>query len=198
MIDFRKSVKKSLFYDRQQYIEFLNDDFTPSVKWYGVSFQLPGVFEGKDIGLDRFVEVYECWFKNIVISLDNGSHWIVNHDRKGLNWLPNDEDNLTSLRALFKERNIPNTFKGALVFTMDDLLAFTKDLISYPYAVFNEDGLLYADLDISHTELPFIIKISGHLCIDFLSTDQKLLREVATKNLSSQFIIKEYRGTLLG
>lgn len=198
MIDFQKSVTKALSYNRKQYNEFLNDDFTPSVKWYGVSFQLPGVFEGKDIGLNKFVEVYECWFKNLVISLDNGSHWIVNHDRKDLNWLPNDEDNLTSLRTLFKERNIPNTFRGALVFTMDDLLAFTADLISYPYAVFNEDGLRYTDLDISHPELPFIIKISGHLCIDFLSTDQKLLKEVAGENPSNRFIIKEYRGTLLG
>lgn len=83
-------------------------------------------------------------------------------------------------------------------FLNDDLLTFTKNLISYPYAVFNEDGLRYTDLDISHPELPFIIKISGHLCIDFLSTDQKLLKEVAGENPSNRFIIKEYRGTLLG
>ncbi|MNR43714.1 hypothetical protein D3C85_1623630 [compost metagenome] len=66
--------------------------------------------------------------------------WIVNHEDKDLEWLPNNEDNLISLRTLFKERGIPNTFKGAIIFTKDDLLKFSKDLISYPYSVLNKDG----------------------------------------------------------
>jgi hypothetical protein len=131
------------------------------------------------------------------LQLGNASFWVVNYDRDS-KWFPNDEDNLTSLRTLFKQNNISNKFKGALIFTTGDLLKFSKDLIAYPIAVFNEHGLLYNDLDISHGELPFIIKISGHSNIDFLSTDKELLRKVVGENRSSLFIVREYRATSLG
>ena len=197
MIEFKRNVDKELPYDRKEYIESFDDDLDSSIKWYGVSFQLPGGSEGKEIGLTKFVEVYEGLFKSVVLKLNNGSFWIVNHDDKDLNWLPNDDNNLSYLRTLFKEKNVPNTFKGALVFTTDDLLEYSKDLISYPYAVLHKDGFLYKDLNVSHGELQFIIKISGHLNIVFLSTDQELLREVVNVNSSSSFIVKEYRGTSL-
>jgi hypothetical protein len=77
--------------------------------------------------------------------------WIVNHDDKDWKWFPNDEDNTTSLRTLFKCNNIPYSFKGALTFTTDDLLKFSRELISYPYTIFNKEGLLYSNLDISHS-----------------------------------------------
>jgi hypothetical protein len=189
MIQFNKKVKELLPYDRKQY-KLLS-------KWYGISFQLPGVFEGKDIGLEVYLEAYEDLFKNIITKLDTGLPWIINHDYIDEYWFPNDEDNLSSLRALFKENNIPTTFKGALILMKDDLLKFTKDLISYPYAVFDKKELLYDNLDISHGEKQFIIKISGHLNIDVLSTDDELLRRVVSENCSSKFIIKEYRGTKL-
>ncbi len=63
--------------------------------------------------------------------------------------------------------------------------------------MFHEDGLLYSNLDISNDKLNFIIKISGHSNIDFLSTDKKLLKKVADENSSNSFCIKEYRGTSL-
>lgn len=94
----------------------------------GVSFQLPGVFEGKDIGLEIYLEVYEDWFKSIICKLDDGSQWIVNHDFIDEDWLPNKQNNLKTLRSLFKQNSIPNTFIGALIFTTDDLLKFSKDL----------------------------------------------------------------------
>lgn len=61
-------------------------------------------------------------------------------------------------------------------------------------AVFNEERLLYKNLDISHDVLPFIIKISGHGNIDFLSTDKAVLKKIIDKNHSSHFEIKYYRG----
>lgn len=197
MIEFKRDVEKVLPYDRKEYIESFDDDLDSSIKWYGVSFQLPGGSEGQEIGLTKFVEVYEDLFKSVVLKLDNGSLWVVNHDDKDLKWLPNDEDNLPHLRILFKEKNVPNTFKGALVFTTDDLLKYSKELISYPYAVLHKDGFLYKDLNVSHGELQLIIKISGHLNIDFLSPDQELLRKVVNENSSNPFIVKEYRGTSL-
>ena len=101
------------------------------------------------------------------------------------------------MRTLFKQNGIPNKFKGALVFTKDDLLQFAKDLISYPFAVFNEKGLLYKNLDVSNGKLEFIIKISGHLNIDLLSTDKDLLKEAVKANASNDFILKPCRGTSL-
>ena len=198
MIEFKKNVQKVLPYDRQQYIEFLSNDFDSStIKWYGVSFQLSGLDKRKEIGLTEFVEKYECWFKNTISRFDNNSLWIINHDDKDLSWFPNDDDNLNHLRTLFKKRSVPNTFRGALTFTQDDLLEFSKDLISYPYVVLSNDGFLYKDLDISHGQLQFVIKISGHFNIDFLSVDKELLREVVNENSSNSFILKEYKGTSL-
>lgn len=196
MVEFKKNVEKTLPYNRSQYIKFLNDDYDLHVKWYGVSFQLHK--KEKEISLKEFLEKYEGWFKNIISSFNNRSFWIVNHDKNDLNWFPNKENNLTKLRNLFQQNNVPNKFRGALVFNKDNLLKFSKDLISYPYAVFDEDGLFYMNLDISHDELPFIIKILDHLNIDLLSTNKDLLKEVVNKNSSDLFIVKEYRGTSVG
>ena len=93
--------------------------------------------------------------------------------------------------------SIPNEFKGALSFTKDDLLKVSKDLILYPLAVFNATDVLYKDLDISHGELPFIVKISGHANIDVLSTDKYLLKKVLDASTSNGFILKPYKGTSL-
>ena len=131
------------------------------------------------------------------MQFDARSSWVVNHDDKDREWFPNKQKNLTSLRALFKENNIPNTFTGALIFDCEDLLKFSRDLIKYPTAVFNKKGSLYSDLDISHSELPFIIKIFHHRDIHFLSTDKELLRQLVIKNTSGSFIVREYRGTSL-
>jgi hypothetical protein len=197
MIEFKKNVDKILPYHRQQYRDYLGDEVIPLVKWHGVSFQLPGIYEGVDIGLMKFINVYEKWFEKVVSKLDNGTKWIVNHDDKDMKWLPNEENTLTPLRDLFKERNIPFAFKGAITFEKDDLLKFSKVLISYPYAIFGEKGALYKNLDISHGRIPFIIKISSHLNIDLLSTDKELLRKVVDENSLSIFILRQYRGTSL-
>jgi hypothetical protein len=197
MIEFKKNYKKLLPYDRRQYLCYLGDEINPSIEWYGVSFQLPGGFEGREIGLKEYLAAYETWFKNLIVQFGRESSWIVNHDDKDCEWFPNNEKNLTSLRSLFKENNIPNTFKGALIFTKEYLVKFSRDLIKYPTAVFNKKGLLYRDLDISHSELPFIIKIFHHRDIHLLSTDKALLTRVVKENRTSLFIVREYRGTSL-
>jgi hypothetical protein len=76
-------------------------------------------------------------------------------------------------------------------------LKFSEYLISYPSGVFNKYGSLYKSLDISHGEFQFIIKISGHLNIDCLSTNKELLKEIVKDNFSNKLKIKEYRGTSL-
>lgn len=194
MVTFNRKFPKTLPYDRKKYIDFLEND-NPT-EWFGVSFQLPGGFEGREIGITEFLEKYETWFKNLITKLDSDSSWIVNHDDKDMDWFPNNDDNLPSLRALFKKYNIPNNFRGALLFPKDDLLEYTRDLLSYPTGVFSEDGLLYKDLDISHGELPVIIKINAHWCIDILSTDKDWLRETLNKN-NVQFIARIFRSASL-
>jgi hypothetical protein len=194
MIGFKKNVNKILPYDRNKYIGFLGDD--SSIKWYGVSFQLPGTFEGDKINPKDYIETFGPLFKNLVCKIDNGSVWIVNHDDKDLKWFPNDDDNLFQLRELFKQNNITNTFKGAIIFSTDELLNISEDLLLYPFIVAG-DGFLYKDLDVSHGELQAIIKISGHLNVDFLSTDKMLLKEIAFENSSKQLIIRKYNGTSL-
>lgn len=189
MIAFKNKVSDLLPYDRRQYLS--------RNKWYGVSFQLPGAFEGKEIGLKMYLDAYKDWFKKIIGKMDDGLPWIINHDFLDEAWFPNNEDNLTSLRTLFKKNNISNEFTGALLFPKEDLLEFTDDLITYPYSVLNNKNILYNNLDISHSELQFVIKISGHLNIDLLTTNKVLLRDIVNENSFNNFIIKQYRGTNL-
>jgi hypothetical protein len=194
MTKFRKRFKTVLPYDRKQLSDFLQDDEGLSTKWQGVSFQLPGGSEGKEISFKKYVETYEPLFKKVVTKFGRDSFWIVNHESKDLKWFPNADDNLNDLRALFRENDVPNNFVGAIVFSMTDLLKFSVDLISYPYVVFKKQGFLYKDLNVSHTKYQFIIKISGHLNIDLLSTDKNFLTEIVNENSSNLFTTKVYRG----
>lgn len=189
MVEFIGNIDNLLPYNRKQYILLK--------KWYGVSFQLEGGYDGKKIQLKDFTKKYEPFFKNLIIKFDKGSSWIINHDCLDQEWFPNDENNLVSLRTLFKKNNIPNTFKGAMIFMKDDLFKYAKDLITYPLSVINKENSLYSNLDISNSELQIVIKITGHSSIDLLSTNKEFLRKIVNDNFSKDFIIKEYRGTKL-
>ncbi|HMN26200.1 MAG TPA: hypothetical protein PKE38_16960, partial [Ignavibacteriaceae bacterium] len=135
MIEFKVNVEENLPYDRKSYLSLFN--------WYGVSFQLPGVFEGESVSLNIYKSAYEQWFKNLISIYDNGLPWIINHDFTDEAWFPNNEHNLLSLRKVFKKNNISNTFVGALVLAKEDLLELTEDIITYPFSVFNKNSILY-------------------------------------------------------
>lgn len=104
---------------------------------------------------------------------------------------------MRSLRNLFEQNDISANFRGALIFSEDLLMELSKDLICYPYGLYKEEGLFYSNIDISHRELPFVIKVLDHLNIDLLSTDEKLLSKVVSENNSDSFLLKPYRGTSL-
>jgi len=89
-----------------------------------------------------------------------------------MKWFIDDEHTLISLQALFKSNNIDNFYQGSLLCMKEDLFTLSKDLISYPYI------LSYKNVDISHSTLPFVIKITNHLTVDLLSTTESLLKEV--------------------
>lgn len=189
MIEFKENNTGILPYDREHYIDFLDDDFDSDTKWCAVSLQMNS--EEEKNRLSQFVDVFESIFKKVISKLDNGVSWIINHDDKDMNWFLNDKDNLEALRTVFKQNNVQNTFIGSLILEKEDLLELAQDLISYPYV------LSYKDVDISHSKLQFIIKITSHLTIDLLSMDKELLRKIVNENSSNKIIIKEYRGTSL-
>ena len=195
MIIFEKNVEKILPYNREQYLNFLYDASTSSVKWYGLSFQINGNEE--PVSLMEYINSYESFFKELILNLKNNSYWIVNLEDENCDWFPNNANNLPSLRSLFRERNILGTYRGALLFTEEDLLKYTKDLILYPYVVLNKKGLLYRNINISHEKLSLVIKTTGHCDIDVLSTDEMLLKEIFDQYSQYPFVIKRYRGTLL-
>lgn len=187
MIEFKRVLDELLPYKREKYFKYTG--------WHGVSFQMAHGLA--NFNLNTFVDVYDKLFHDVIKGFKDDASWIVNHDDKDLAWFPNNEKNLIALRALFKQNNIPNSFKGGLVFNQYEILKFSKELITYPFSVFNEEGLFYKNLDISHSKIPFIIKITAHFNIDLLSEDKNLLREVINENMSSNFILKNYRGTRL-
>lgn len=195
MIKFRKIVKRLLPYNRSQYIKDVFWDDNPSPKWYGVSIQFKD--ESKKNNLSEYLENYTPLFQTIVLKYGRNSKWIVNHDDKDLKWFSFEGNTVSNLRALFKQNNIPNSFRGALVFTTETLLKYSKEIVSYPYAVSDINGRLYKNLDVSLANLPIIIKISGHLNIDLLSPDKNILKEAIENNIPDMFIIKQYRGTKL-
>lgn len=195
MIEFDEAFEQNLPYDRKEYIKFLKDDDPSSIKWYGLSFQFPDPDEKHQVDFAAYRHTFETFFKNVVSCLNNGASWIVNHADYDLKWFQNNARNLPLLRALFKQHSIPPGFIGALVLPTDQLLALTADIISYPYLAPNKKGGLYKDLDVSNVSAPIIIKVSGHLNIDLLSTDYMLLKNIAAQNTPNDLIVKKYRGT---
>jgi hypothetical protein len=188
---FQKNVRALLPYNRTRYRAFSH--------WYGASFQLaseaPNIEQGISFGLPKFLAHYEALFKQLIATFDDGSPWTVTHEAYDFAWWPNDEPTLPALRALFAYHRVPNNFQGALRLTKPQVFALASELLSYPAGLFRSKKTLYRNVDVSHNTLPVVIKVSGHLNVDILSTDPALVREVVSENRSPVFTIKPYRGT---
>jgi len=74
-IDFKRKV---LPYNREHYIEFLDDDFIPNNGWNALSFSI----KSKANSLIQSLELLELFLKNAIIALDSGNNFIINHDDK--------------------------------------------------------------------------------------------------------------------
>jgi hypothetical protein len=195
MVKFEKDLTNMLPYDREQYLDFFDDEvdaLNPTLRWYGISLQLDKIRNQKlynvtnDI-VEQSIDLLEASFKTIVSKLDQGLFWVINHDDKDMDWFLNGDNKLPALRDLFKRYNVPNSYRGGLTFLKEDLFTFARDLVSYPYA------FSYKNLDISHSKLQFIIKITGHLTIDLLGTDKVLLDKIASDRSLDSFIKVNYR-----
>lgn len=200
-VSFKKNVQVLLPYKRIQYITYINGNILPRTKWYGVSFQLSSeehnISRGVNFGLLKFIENYEALFKKVISEFDNGSWWIITHDKYDDFWLPNNDRTLPRLRALFVQHHIPNKFKGAILLKKSKLFSLANEILSYPSGIFSREKTMYTDLDISHNKLPLVIKISSHLNVDFLSTNKEILQHIVNTNHSSLFNIKQNNGTSL-
>ena len=141
MITFDKEVEMLLPYDRDQYLDFLEDDSILLVKWYGLSFQING--NDEHISLIEYIDSYEYFVKELISNLNNNSNWIVNLEDKNFEWFPNDENNLYDLRSLFRKNKISLEYTGGAVFSNEDLQQYVKDLILYPYVLLDKPGKLY-------------------------------------------------------
>ncbi len=181
MVKFATEVAKNLPYDRKQYLDYYDPDLKnldPAIHWYGVSMQLEAIQDQKlylvcDDVVKKSTDLLNAAFKIIVFHLDPGQFWIVNHEDMDLKWFYESDGKLPALCGLFKDNNIAESFVGALTFSREELLRFSRDLIMYPYV------LSYKTLDVSNSELPFIIKLTNHLTLDILSTEPKLIEKKA-------------------
>jgi hypothetical protein len=195
MITFEKNSDKKLPYDKKQYLLYFDEDPLAEIEWYGFSMQtrtLQGYRFERKLEKEEFskiIDVLEEAFKSSIAKYDKNSNWIINHEYKDFDWFKNDNDNLPSLRKLFKQNGIPNSFRGSLICSKKDLFAYSRDLISYPFV------LSYRNLDISHNTLPLIIKITGHIDINILSTNKALLKEFLPNNSLMGICTKLFRGS---
>ena len=64
MIKFIENFKEMLPYDREHYIDFLDDDFDSETKWCAVSLQM--ISENGENSLSKFVDVFGLIFKNVI------------------------------------------------------------------------------------------------------------------------------------
>lgn len=196
---FTPNVRALLPYNQNHYRRYRHSAADSHTPWYGASFQLTSeahnIARGINFGLPKFLHHYEAFFKQLITTSDDGSCWIVTHDKYDGKWLPNNEPTLPALRALFAQHRVPNTFTGALRLTTPELFALAREFLSYPTGIFSRKRTLYSDVDVSHSKRPLILKISAHLNVDFLSTDHALVQEVVKQHRSPDFTIKPYWGT---
>jgi hypothetical protein len=108
MIKFEKDVQSMLPYNRQHYIDWLDDDVESSTQWFGVSFQL-GDNMLKTFTAEQFarlktellkastveiVKIYRPLVENIISAFSENSEWIVSHDDKDLAWFREEGETL--------------------------------------------------------------------------------------------------------
>lgn len=196
MVKFEKNISQLLPYNRDEYMAYFDEDdgtFDKNIIWHAVSLQQ---FEIKDEKLYQVSEqiVTNCIdrleesFKKIISRLDQGLPWIINHDDKDLRWFNKEGNTMPKMRDLFKRSDIPISFIGGLIFSKEDLLDFARELITYPYV------LSYKNLDISNSKFPFVIKVTGHLTLDLLSTDKALLTKILNDDTFDSFLKNPYRS----
>jgi hypothetical protein len=196
MVKFEKNISQLLPYNREEYMAYFDEDddtFDGNIIWHAVSLQQAEIkneklYQVSELIVTNCIDRLEMSFKEIISRLDQGLPWIINHDDKDLRWFNKEDNTISKMRDLFKQSDIPISFIGCLIFYKEDLHNFARELTTYPYV------LSYKNLDVSHNKLPFVIKLTGHLTLDLLSTDKALLTKILNDDTFDSFLKIPYRS----
>ena len=82
MVKFRKTVKRTLSYNRGRYLSFL-EERSNTDNWFGISLQL----NNEALKSNQMIDMLDAAFKFIISEFDDASLWIVNYDGKDMPWL---------------------------------------------------------------------------------------------------------------
>lgn len=188
MIYFKNDYSQSLPYNQYDYCIYLIGEEETQFKWFGMSIQNLNCKDDNDCKLKSMADV----FKTIINEFDDGNTWIINHDRKDMPWFPELEKDvkLPKLREIFRQNKISESFIGAIVATKNIILDVSSELASYPFL------LSYQNIDVSHEFLPVIIKLTDHLSVDIISTENSLLERIEKKQLPVGLEIVKYMDDL--
>jgi hypothetical protein len=171
-------------YDKEDYLNFIDNDFEGTTSWKGYSIQ-----PLNKLGDDKYTKTQlKEVFEQIIQKTDNGGKWIVKHDDKILPWfIEGDESLFPKICSALKENNVQPSSKGALLCDISDLFYLSDEIVSYSYS------LSYKNLDIINTDRILVIKATSHLSLDLLSTNLRILNELLTLVSDEEFTIKKYR-----
>lgn len=139
--------------------------------WYITSIQ------SKDCGREE----YECLlqfmtpvFEIMIRKHDDGSRWMVYQGRR--RWFPYrvSKYKLRSLKRLFKTHSIPKHYLGGFIVSTDEVLGNLRDdLVSFPLA------WSFKELYLCHETMPVVIRVSGHMCVDIITSDKDMATAMA-------------------
>ncbi len=160
--------------------------------WHGVSLQLETIRNEKLLAapeeiVNQAIDILDRMFRHLIALLDDGNLWIVNHDDKDMQWFLDQSETLPRLREVFRHTKTPGTYRGSILMFDEDLLELSRELVTYAYA------LSYKNLDVSHGTRPVVIKATGHLTLDILSTDFELMSHMLADSSLDVFTKVPYR-----
>ena len=164
MIDFIKENKETLPYVKEDYLSFLNEE--PTLRnWYGYSIQFDGLYTNKNK-----IQKLQSVLNHFINQFNEDQHWLIRHDDKFLPWfIEGDEKRLPKLKRVFNNKQVPFNFKGSILFSSDELLEVSDEVVSYSYL------LSYKNLDIINVDTCILFKCTNHLTLDVISTEKILI-----------------------
>lgn len=192
MAYFEENVDKLLLYDRQDYKDWLSGDRNNPMVWSGISYQCTSDYQLKKEDVDVCMLHLTELLRQIIGIFNNDTKWILNHDDKDLDWLPQKATKPLELKRLFADNNQSGEFKGAIILSNKELLLVASDLVNYPVSLFRKYNRVYKNIDINNADLEIIIKISGHMTLDIICKDALLLKEMISKISAPGLLIQPY------
>ncbi len=185
----------------KDYLKFINNKET-NLKWTGVSIQNKIVNQynmNLKIPLDKafsfekqppsLEDTIMFFFKLICEINDNRNiDWVVKFDNNKYDWLSSKWEGKKKFRKLFNffiTEELPYSFKGGIILNYNLFLELLPELICYPYL------LNRGSLNVFNKEDSFIIRITNHLSLDFISNkDSVFLKLIDKLNLKDYDIIQ--------